>query len=109
MRGHAYQSLGVREGDAVVGGRVFAAAGAEYTHWLRDRDNTAGPWGIAAFVDAGDAADEWRALDAAVGVGAGVRWKSLAGPLVALDLARGLARGGRAAQWQLHFSLMVAF
>ncbi|MDP1526314.1 MAG: BamA/TamA family outer membrane protein [Rhodocyclaceae bacterium] len=108
VRGHAYQSLGVREGSAVVGGRALASASAEYTHWLPSGEGAAGPWGIAAFVDAGDAADDWRALDPAVGIGAGVRWKSPAGPL-ALDLARGLAHGGRAAQWQLHFSLMVAF
>jgi len=108
VRGHAYQSLGVREGSAVVGGRALAIASAEYTHWLHGKENAAGPWGIAAFVDAGDAADDWRTLDPAVGIGAGVRWKSPAGPL-ALDLAHGLAREGRAAQWQLHFSLMVAF
>ena len=113
VRGHAYQSLGVREGSAVVGGRTLAVASAEYTHWLPAGAGAgaAGPWGIAAFVDAGNAADtfaELRALDPAVGIGAGVRWKSPAGPL-ALDLARGLARAGRAAQWQLHFSMMVAF
>lgn len=111
VRGYAYQSLGVREGSAVVGGRTLAVASAEYTHWLSTGEGAAGPWGIAAFVDAGNATDtfdELRALDPAVGIGAGVRWKSPAGPL-ALDLARGLARDGRAAQWQLHFSLMVAF
>lgn len=111
VRGHAYQSLGVREGSAVVGGRTLAVASAEYTHWLSTGAGAAGPWGIAAFVDAGNAADtfdELRTLDPAVGIGAGVRWKSPAGPL-AVDLARGLARDGRAAQWQLHFSLMVAF
>ncbi|MDP2171885.1 MAG: autotransporter assembly complex family protein [Rhodocyclaceae bacterium] len=111
VRGHAYQSLGVREGSAVVGGRTLAVASAEYTHWLSAGNGAAGPWGIAAFVDAGNAADtfdELRTLDPAVGIGAGVRWKSPAGPL-ALDVARGLARDGRAAQWQLHFSLMVAF
>ena len=43
-----------------------------------------------------------------VGVGVGLRWKSPAGPL-ALDLARGRARERRDAQWQVHFSLMVAF
>ncbi len=111
VRGHAYRSLGVREGSAVVGGRALAVASAEYTHWLSISDGMTGPWGIAAFVDAGNAADsfdELRTFDPAVGIGAGVRWKSPAGPL-ALDLAHGLARDGRAAQRQLHFSLMVAF
>ncbi len=108
VRGHAYQSLGVRDGRAVVGGRTLATGSAEYTHWLKGEGGKAGLWGIAAFVDAGNAADDWHTFDTAVGVGTGVRWKSPAGPL-ALDLARGLARNGRDAQWQLHFSLMVAF
>lgn len=111
VRGHAYQSLGVREGSAVVGGRALALASAEYTYWLAAGEGQTGPWGIAAFVDAGNAVDTFgalRTLDPAVGIGAGVRWKSPAGPL-ALDIARGLARDGHAAQWQLHFSLMVAF
>lgn len=108
VRGYAYQSLGVREGSAVVGGRALATASVEYTHWLAPDDMAPGKWGIAAFVDAGDAADDWRSLEAAVGTGVGVRWKSPAGPL-ALDVARGRAHGGRDPQWQLHFSLMVAF
>lgn len=108
VRGYSYQSLGVREGGAVVGGRALAAASVEYTHWLAADDRAPGRWGIAAFVDAGDAADDWRSLEAAVGTGIGVRWKSPAGPL-ALDVAHGRAHRGRDPQWQLHFSLMVAF
>ena len=40
-RGYAYQSLGPREGDAVVGGRFLMTGTAEYIHWLNDR------WGLA--------------------------------------------------------------
>ncbi len=98
VRGHAYQSLGVREGDAVVGGRTLLGGSLEYTHWF------GGPWGAALFVDAGDAADRWRDLRLAAAVGAGLRWQSPVGPL-ALDLARG-SRSGR---WYPHFALMVAF
>ena len=111
VRGYAYQSLGVRDGRAVVGGRAMATASAEYTHWLKgEAGKSVGPWGVAAFVDVGNAADEWRKLvdSLGVGVGMGVRWKSPAGPL-ALDLARGRARDRHEAQWQVHFSLMVAF
>lgn len=98
VRGYAYQSLGVREGDAVVGGRALLVGSLEYTHWLD------GPWGAAVFVDSGDAADRWRDLKPATGIGAGARWKSPVGPL-AFDLARG-SRNGR---WHPHFALMVAF
>jgi translocation and assembly module TamA len=98
VRGHAYQSLGVSEGNAVVGGRALLVGSVEYTRWLR------GPWGMALFVDVGDAADRWRDLKPAVGAGVGLRWQSPAGPL-AFDLARG-SRSGR---WYPHFALMVAF
>jgi translocation and assembly module TamA len=98
VRGYAYQSLGVEEGDAVVGGRYLALASTEYTHWFSAQ------WGGAAFVDAGNAGDDRHALDPAVGYGVGARWKSPAGPL-AVDLAYGERDG----QVRLHFSLAVAF
>ena len=49
VRGYAYQSLGVREAGAIVGGRWLAVASAEYVRWLTPK------WGAALFVDAGDA------------------------------------------------------
>lgn len=98
VRGYAYQSLGVREGEAVVGGRAMATGSIEYTHWLT-RD-----WGGALFADAGDAADTWRELRAAVGAGAGVRWRSPAGPL-GLDVAY----GREVRKWRVDFSISVGF
>lgn len=98
VRGYAYQSLGVREGDAIVGGRYLATGSVEATHWLNER------WGIAAFVDAGDAADTLKGVHAAVGYGVGARWKSPAGP-IAVDVAYGQRTG----KMQLHFSLAVPF
>lgn len=98
VRGYAYQSLGVRNGSAVVGGRALAAGSLEYTHWF---DAT---WGGALFVDAGNAADRWQDLRFVAGYGLGARWRTPAGPL-ALDLAYGEKTGN----WQLHFSVAVAF
>jgi translocation and assembly module TamA len=98
VRGHAYQSLGVSEGNAIKGGRSLLVGSLEYTHWQ------AGPWGTAVFVDVGDAADRWRDMKPAVGIGIGARWQSPVGPL-AFDLAR----GSRSARWYPHFALMVAF
>jgi translocation and assembly module TamA len=98
VRGHAYQSLGVAEGNAVKGGRSLLVGSLEYTHWH------VGPWGTAVFVDIGDAADSWRAMKPAIGAGIGARWQSPVGPL-AFDLAR----GSRSARWYPHFALMVAF
>ncbi len=98
VRGYAYQSLGVREGAATLGGRYMAAASAEYVHWFREQ------WGVASFVDVGDAADSREDLDPKLGVGVGARWRSPAGP-IALDLAWGHDER----DLRLHFAVAVAF
>jgi translocation and assembly module TamA len=82
----------------VVGGRVMATGTAEYTHWLTQQ------WGAAAFADIGSAADRWQDMHLFLGYGAGVRWRSPAGPL-ALDLARAHETG----TLRVHFSMAVAF
>ncbi|MFZ4535921.1 autotransporter assembly complex protein TamA [Propionivibrio sp.] len=98
VRGYAYQSLGVQEGSATLGGRYLVTVSAEYTHWLDAK------WGIAVFADAGQAADDREVLKLAPGYGAGARWKSPAGPL-AIDLAWGQLDK----ELRLHFSLAVPF
>jgi translocation and assembly module TamA len=98
VRGYTFQSLGVHEGQAVVGGRVMATGTIEYNHWITPS------WGAAVFTDVGDAADSVRSLNLAVGYGGGIRWRSPVGPL-ALDLARGQRDG----KLRLHFSIAVAF
>ncbi len=98
VRGYPYQSLGVEDGNAVVGGRYLAVASAEATHWL-DND-----WGIAAFIDAGDAIDALQDARLAVGYGLGARWRSPAGP-IGIDLAY----GQRISEFHLHFSLAIPF
>jgi translocation and assembly module TamA len=98
VRGYSYQSLGVRNGAAIVGGRYLAVASVEATHWILPE------WGVAAFVDAGDAADRFGDIDLAAGYGLGVRWKSPAGPLGA-DIAYG-ERDGRL---HIHFALAIPF
>ncbi|MBX3663377.1 MAG: outer membrane protein assembly factor [Burkholderiales bacterium] len=98
VRGYDYQSLGVRQGSAIVGGRMLAAATLEYQRDLT-RD-----WGAAAFIDAGNAADARSGLSPVYGYGFGVRWITPAGSLN-LDLARGHETG----QLRLHFTLGVRF
>ena len=97
-RGYAFQSLGVQEGDAIVGGRFLATGTVEYVHWLNDR------WGGALFTDVGGAADsprEWQALKS---YGIGARYRTPAGPF-ALDLAY----AGRDHKFRIAFSVTVAF
>jgi len=97
-RGFAYQSLGVQEGNAIVGGRYLATATAEYVHWLTER------WGAAVFIDVGDAADSRKELEALKSYGMGARFRTPAGPL-ALDLAY----AERDRKFRLAFSVTIAF
>jgi translocation and assembly module TamA len=97
-RGYAYQSLGVREGDAVAGGRYIATGTVEYVHWLNEQ------WGAAVFTDVGDAADTAAELHANPSYGVGARFKTPAGPL-GLDLAY----ADREHRFRLSFSVTVAF
>jgi len=98
VRGYSYQSLGIRQGLAVTGGRVMSVVSAEYVHWL---DRT---WGVATFADAGDAADNWRELSMYQAFGIGGRYRTPAGP-IALDLAY----GKQAKKLRLDFSIAIAF
>ena len=98
VRGYGYQSLGVKDGSATVGGRYLAVTSAEYVHWY------AGNWGVAAFVDAGNANDERKLFKMNLGYGIGPRWKSPAGP-IAVDLAY----GQRDHRLRLQFAVAIAF
>ena len=98
VRGYTYQSLGVKEGTATVGGRYLGIASIEATHWFTPE------WGAAAFIDAGNAADTAGDLNLAVGYGLGVRWRSPAGPIGA-----DLAYGQRTGELHIHFALAIPF
>ncbi len=98
VRGYDYQSLGVTDGNAIVGGRYLATGSVEYTRWLTPK------WGAAVFYDVGDAADSVSTLHPVAGYGAGARWRSPIGPL-SIDLAYGEA----VSQYRIHFSLGTAF
>ena len=97
IRGYAFESLGVRQGDAVLGGRYLALGSAEYTHWVGES------WGLAAFVDGGNAWDGGR-FEPVFGYGTGVRVRTPIGP-VRGDVAYGAAER----QWRLHFSVGFTF
>jgi len=97
-RGYAYQSLGVQEGNAIVGGRFLATGTIEYVHWLNER------WGAAVFTDVGDAADSTKEWEALKSYGVGARYRTPAGPL-AIDLAY----ADRDRKFRLAFSVTIAF
>ncbi len=98
VRGYAFQSLGIKEGDAIVGGRYIATGSVEVVQWLTSQ------WGAAVFVDAGNAANSLQDLSPVYGYGLGARWKSPLGPIGA-DIAYGEATG----EYRFHFNIGVAF
>jgi translocation and assembly module TamA len=98
VRGYSFESLGVPLGDAIVGGRYLATASAEYTRWVTDT------LGAAVFVDVGDAFDKPNAIDLALGVGVGLRYRSPIGPVRA-----DLAYGERTGNVRIHFSVGYNF
>jgi translocation and assembly module TamA len=98
VRGYAFESLGVRRGDVVLPARYYTIASVEATRWINDT------WGIAGFIDAGNAFDELSDLRVAVGYGIGARVRTPIGPF-RLDVAY----GEQSRQVRLHFSVGVAF
>ena len=98
VRGYAFESLGVAQNGAIVGGRRLLVGSAEYIFWITDT------WGIAAFADAGDAWDSGVRPDLAQGYGIGGRFRTPIGPVRA-----DLAYGERTQEFRLHFSVGYSF
>jgi translocation and assembly module TamA len=97
VRGYAFESLGVRQAEAVLGARRLLAASAEYIHWIGDS------WGIAGFVDGGNAWDS-GGFAPVYGIGTGVRFRTPIGPV------RGdVAYGTQSRKLRLHLSVGFAF
>jgi translocation and assembly module TamA len=98
VRGYAFESLGVHLGNAVVGGRYYGVASVELDHWINET------WGLAVFVDAGNAVDSLKGFDPAVGYGVGGRLRTPIGPF-RLDLAY----GEETKAVRVHFSVGLSF
>jgi len=98
VRGYEYQSLGVQQGAAIVGGRYLATASVDFVHWFNDK------WGGAVFADVGDASDSTSSWTPNKSYGIGARYKTPAGPL-GVDIAY----AERDRKVRLSFSVTVAF
>lgn len=95
VRGYGFEELGPEDSNGdVIGGRHLLTGSLEYDYPVF------GQWSLAAFMDAGNAFNEYENFDAARGAGAGIRWRSPIGP-VRLDVARALDTGS----YRLHISM----
>lgn len=98
LRGFDFLDLGVQDQGVLVGGRRLVIGSLEYVRWVD------GPLGVAVFTDVGDVSNTWNELDVETAVGAGVRYKTPAGP-IAFDVAKAL----NGDKFRIHFALGVAF
>ena len=104
VRGYGYRQIGARlDGGQLYGGRYMAVGSVEYQRPIELRGNRT-DFESAFFIDAGAVADKPGELNARVGVGAGLRWRSPVGPLQA-DVAYGL----QSHQVRLHLRLGYSF
>lgn len=80
IRGYPFQTIGpVDDKGLVVGGRDIALGSAEYEYYFSRN------WGVATFVDAGDAFSGFGTFRTRIGTGVGLRWRSPVG-MVRADL-----------------------
>jgi translocation and assembly module TamA len=89
LRGYGFEDLGPEDADGqVIGGKYLAVASIEVDRMVSEH------WGIAAFVDAGNAfGGAGSSTGIMVGAGLGLRFRSPIGP-ARIDLAQPLDGGG---------------
>lgn len=92
VRGYAFESLS----NNGLGSNNIVTASAEIEMNFRP------DWSLAAFFDAGNAFNDWSDYELRKGVGIGIRWYSIAGP-IRLDIAQGLDLPGD--PWRIHFTI----
>ncbi|MGI9341617.1 MAG: autotransporter assembly complex protein TamA [Gammaproteobacteria bacterium] len=98
VRGYEFKSLGpTDELGLVVGGTHLAVFSYEVDQQFREN------WAVAAFIDAGNAFNSFSDMDLEAGVGIGIRWFSLLGP-IRFDLAFPLADDA-SDDWRVHITL----
>ena len=80
IRGYSYQTIGPHDANGlVIGGQDLAVVSGEYEYYFTRN------WGIATFVDAGDAFTGFGNFRTHIGTGLGLRWRSPVG-MVRVDL-----------------------
>jgi translocation and assembly module TamA len=74
IRGYAFQTIGPQDANGLVrGGEDLVVASAEYEYYFKPN------WGIATFIDSGDAFTGFGNFKTRIGTGVGLRWRSPVG------------------------------
>jgi len=94
VRGYGFESLSNND----IGSNNIMTASAEVEFRLLEK------WSLAAFVDVGNAFNDWSDPALKTGIGMGVRWYSIAGP-IRVDIAQAQDYNGK--PWRLHFTIGV--
>ena len=92
VRGYGFEELSNND----IGSNNIVTASAEVEFRVLER------WSAAAFFDIGNAFNDWDQPELRKGVGVGVRWYSIAGP-IRVDVAKALDVEGK--PWRLHFMI----
>jgi translocation and assembly module TamA len=92
VRGYGFEQLSNNN----VGSNNIITASAEIE--MRVLSN----WSAAVFVDTGNAFNDWSHPELKTGIGVGIRWYSIAGP-IQIDVAQALDFQGK--PWRLHFTM----
>ena len=76
VRGYDFESIGeINSSGSVIGGKHLLAGSVEYEYPIQES------WGVATFIDAGDAFNSWGDMDLKYGIGVGARYRSPIGPV----------------------------
>lgn len=94
VRGYAFESLS----NNGLGSNHIVTASAELEAKILER------WSLAAFVDAGNAFNDWSDYELRKGFGVGIRWYSIAGA-IRFDVAQALDLEDE--PWRMHFTIGI--
>ena len=76
VRGYNFESIGeVNSAGSVIGGKHMLGGSVEFEYPIYEN------WGVATFIDVGDAFNSWDDMDLSYGVGVGARYRSPIGPV----------------------------
>jgi translocation and assembly module TamA len=94
VRGYGFESLSNND----IGSSHIITASVEAEYRFLDK------WSAAAFFDIGNAFNDWDNPELHKGIGVGIRWYSIAGP-IRVDVAQAMDFDGK--PWRLHVTIGV--